>query len=141
MATIVRPVDSASSKTVIKLTQADSPYTLARDLCPCLIINEGATGAVTVTLPGDAKGGEQVEAMCLAAQDIILDPGNAVDRIIGDDGTSLTDLADGKALIGDAIGEKCTLVCLGDDGTGDLEWLATLQQLNDGTGVFNEEQA
>lgn len=141
MATKVKPSDSAQSKTILKVTQADSPVTLERNDCPILITNEGATGACVVNLPTDAKGGEQVEAMCLAAQDIDIHPGTG-NRIIGDDGTNpAADFADAASANGDALGEKITLVCLGPDSTGDLEWLATLQQLNDGTGVFNEEVA
>lgn len=139
MATVIAPSDSNQSKTIIKLTEADSPYTLDRKLCPCLITNGGASDAVTVVLPADFKGGEVVEAMVLAAQDIILDPGLATQFIQGDDGTNVAAaFAAGKAVIGDALGEKITLTGF-TPGTAGV-WLATQQALNDGSGVFNEEQ-
>jgi len=141
VATKTKPSDSAQSKTVLKVTQADTGVTIDREDCPILITNSGATGACVVNLPTDAKGGEQVEAMCLAAQDIALDPQGS-NVIIGDDGTNVaTAFAAGKQVIGDALGEKITLVCLGPNSSGNLEWLATLQQLNDGSGVFNEEES
>ena len=138
MATVVSPSDGAQTYTIVKVTQADTPYALDRNKCPVLVTNEGATGACVLSLPTDAKGGEVVEALCLAAQDIKIDPGDA-NRLIGDDGTSYTDITDGSALVGDAIGEAVKLVCIGPDSTGDIEWVATKQTNNDGSDVFNEE--
>ena len=136
------PTDGAMNMTVIAATDSDSPYTLDRVECPALIHNEGAAGALVVNLPIDAKGGEVVEAVCLAAQDIAIDPGDG-NRIIGSDGTAYGDLADGKQVIGDAKGETIKLVCLGPDDNGDIEWLAVRQHDNAPAAAdnFNEEQS
>lgn len=141
MATITSPNQGNQTRHVVHLTQADSPYTLDPNLCPCTIHNEGATNAVNVDLSGNFKGGEEIRAVVIAAQDIILDPG-AGNRIIGSDGTAFADLADGKGVIGDAAGEIIQLECLGADSNGAIEWLVTSQQnANAAAGQFNQEEA
>lgn len=135
------PSDGAQSITVIALTDDDSPYDLLRSECPCLIHNNGAGGATVVNLPTNVKGGEVVEVVVLAAQDIALNPGTG-NRVIGSDGTAYGDLADGKQVIGDAVGETIKLIALGPDVDGDIEWLAVRQHDNSPAagGSFNEEE-
>ena len=142
MADKIDPTRGTQTRTVINVTQADDDYTLERHECPALITNQGATGACTVNLPTDAKGGEEVEAVVVAAQDILLNPGSG-NRIIGSDGSTYADLADGEEVIGDAAGETIRLVCLGPDGSGNLEWLAVVQHDNSPAagGSFNEEDS
>lgn len=136
MVTTTNPTDGAQTRRIIALTQADDSYDLDRNDCPCLIHNSGATGAVTVNLPTDAKGGEEVTALCLAAQDLALNPGSG-NQIYADDATAYGALAAGKSLIGDALGESVTLIALGDG-----DWVAVKQTANDAAaGAFNEEQA
>jgi hypothetical protein len=142
MATELPKSPGSRSVTILKLTQADSPYSLTVEQCPCFITNEGATGALAVNLPTAAVGGEEVKALCLAAQDIKLTPG-ANNRIIGSDGTAFGDFANNKGVIGDAIGEKVTLICNGPDGSSNLEWVAEVQTNNNPGTVsnFNEEES
>jgi hypothetical protein len=142
MATVINLTHGSQSSSIVKLTQADSPYTLALTQCPAFITNEGASGGVTVNLPTGAVGGEVVEAVCLAAQDIILVPG-AGNRITGSDGSTFGDYADNKGAIGDAIGESIKLICNGPDGSSKLEWIVkTHSNGSPAAGAFfNEEQA
>jgi len=125
MATVTYPEDSSSSFIMIALTQADSVYALTRDKCPCIITNAGASGATEVTLPQDAKAGDQVIALCLAAQDILLAPSSA-GAVFASDGTTYAKQTDDKNIIGDNIGECITLVSLGDG-----DWIAINQQTVD----------
>lgn len=125
MATISRPEDSSGSYTIMVLTQADSVYTLDRAYCPCIIVNTGASGATEVTLPQDAKAGDQVIALCLAAQDILLAP-SAAGAVYASDGTTYAKQTDDKNINGDNIGECITLVSLGDG-----DWIAINQQTVD----------
>lgn len=109
---------------------------ITREECPCLIHNEGGTGAAVVQLPEDPKGGEVVKVVVLAAQDIQVEPGAA--RAIYSAGAAVyAKQADGKYINGDAIGEQVTLTysALLDD------WIASAQL--DGFGVvgFNEIEA
>lgn len=132
MATATSPSDSAQSKTMINLTQADSPYSLDRNACPCIITNDGATGAVTVNLPEDCKGGETVEAVVTVAQDIILNPGSA-GTIAASNGTAFSTQSAGATLIGDALGERVALASKGGD-----DWIATDQSVAGPANAFSQ---
>lgn len=140
MVTTNEPTDSAQTRTILNVTDSDSPFDLSRHQCPALVHNQGAGGKTVINLPTDAMGGEEVEGVVLAAQDLAFDPGSG-NRIIGSDGGSFSFLAAGAQVIGDAAGETIKLVCLGPDSNGNVEWLATRQHDNaPGTaGNFNEE--
>ena len=136
MATITKPTDSAQSRTIINLTQADSPYTLDRNDCPCLIHNLGATGAVNVILPQDAKGGEEAEFLVIADQDLQADPG-AVGAVYASNGTAYAKQTDNKYINGDDGGEAVKLTSLGGG-----DWAATNQQVNNAAAnSFSEVEA
>ena len=116
----------SSSKQVITVTE--TAFALQRTDCPCLIVNTGASGAITISLPTDCKGGETVESIVMVAQDIILDPGNA-----GSISDGVTIGSTGDAYTGDALGEKITITAIDTN-----DWLITNNQAVASAGAFNE---
>lgn len=136
MATETNQSDGHQTKRVINVTQADTPYTLNRNDCPCVIHNSGATGAVEVTLPQDAKGGEEVIALVIADQDLQISPG-AAGAIYASNGTAYAKQTDDKYLNGDDGGEAIHLVSIGGG-----DWVAVNQQLNNAAAnSFSEVEA
>jgi hypothetical protein len=118
---------------VLNVTQADTPYDLDRNHCPVLIHNRGATGACAVNLPTNPKGGEVVDAVAIAAQDITLDPGDSA-SITASDGSSYAEQTDGLTIIGDAGGESIRLVYDAEGAT----WMSVRQLDAAGAGEFSE---
>ena len=116
----------SSSKQVITVTE--TAFALQRTDCPCLIVNTGASGAVTISLPPDCKGGETVESIVMVAQDIILDPGNT-----GSISDGVTFGSAGDAYAGDALGEKIAITAISDN-----DWVITSNQANASAGAFNQ---
>jgi|6_EtaG_2_1085325.scaffolds.fasta_scaffold210511_2 hypothetical protein len=118
----------SSSRQVITVTEADTPFTLQRSDCPCLIVNTGASSGVTISLPTDCKGGEEVDAAVVVAQDIILDPGST-----GSISDGATIGATGSTYLGDALGEKIAITAIDTN-----DWLITSNQAVASAGAFNE---
>lgn len=118
----------SSSRQVITVTQADTPFTLKRSDCPCLIINTGASGSCVISLPTDCKGGEEVEAVVVVAEDITLDPGDT-----GSISDGVTIGSTGDAYTGDALGEKISITAIDTD-----DWLITSNQSVASAGAFNQ---
>jgi hypothetical protein len=131
MATKLNPSDSAQTLKVINVTNADSPYTLDRDDCPCFIHNLGTSTGCIVNLPTNAKGGEEVYAVVIVAQDIAFEPGAKV--IYSSNGTTYAAQTAGFQLHGDAIGEAVHMVA---DSAGN--WWVLSQQAPGGAGAFTE---
>jgi len=116
----------SSSKQVITVTE--TAFALQRTDCPCLIVNTGASGAITISLPTDCKGGETVESIVMVAQDIILDPGDT-----GSISDGVTFGSAGDAYAGDALGEKISITAISDN-----DWVITSNQANASAGAFNQ---
>lgn len=114
----IRPSDSVQSETIV---DADTSFTLDREDCPCTIHNTSASGAVVVTLPKDAKGGEKVLLCGMVAQTLRVEPG-AAGRIWATNLTTFAKQAAGKYLGATGLGEYVTLTALGGE-----VWLATSQ--------------
>ena len=110
----VSPSDSAQSKRIVVVT---SDRTLKRHEAPALITNEGATSAVKVTLPQDAKGGEEFEFLVLTAQNLQVDPG-AAGAIYQFNGTNYAKRTDDKYVQGAAVGDFLRI-----NANGDGDWL------------------
>lgn len=107
------PSQGSQSFRVINTT---ADITLTKDQFPCIVTNEGAAAQVTVTLPTDCDGGEEIILGVMTAQDLIAAPGTG-GRITVAAGHVT---ANAGQLEADAIGECLRLVNV----TGQ-QWLAT----------------
>lgn len=118
MTTTAQRSDGTQTYKVVDVTAA---YTIDKDDCPILIVNTSAAGAVTVTLPQDAKAGSVVTAVTTVAQNLDITPG-AAGGIYASDASTFAKQEDNKYIRANGIGDQVTLIA---DGNGD--WIATNQ--------------
>lgn len=127
MSTLIRWIKRVEARlrpTVIVAT-ASTAITTDQARFGAVVSNQGASGAVTFSLPAAEKG-MRVTALVQAAQELRLDPSGT--ETIGLPATGVQQAA-GKYVTADAVGESLELVCLVDGtwtpiGGADGTWTA-----------------
>ena len=112
MSSLIRWIKRLEVKLGSSVTVATAATTITRDQASyaggAVVSNNGASGAVTFSLPA-AVPGLRVTAIVKAAQELRLDPNGTETIALPSSGVQG---AAGKYLTGDAVGESVTLLCV-----------------------------